>query len=379
MISGIRSNGFIQALPFWGSLFLPVLLFWAASVGGWALLIVPLAAWHLATLLDTVLGQSSAALDPDTPDSGLIWYDLILWLWPPIQVATLFGVLAYVTATDHLSTLGQIGLFFGVGVLTGTIGMPYAHELIHRTDRTSRWLGDLLLATVFYSHFRTEHLMVHHRHVGTPRDAVTARYNEHFHAYFFRVIPQSFQSALRAEAAQLARKGLPATHRSNPFWRYAGLQAAVLITAFGIGGWVGVSLVLFQGLVAIWQLELVNYVEHYGLTRKHLGDGRYEPVAPRHSWNANHRATNWLLINLQRHSDHHAKPARPFPLLQPHVPGTAPELPYGYPIMTLAALIPPVWRRTMNPRVRAWRAHHYPEVTDWRPYTRHATPIPEGA
>ncbi|MEM9475506.1 MAG: alkane 1-monooxygenase [Pseudomonadota bacterium] len=371
-------TGLLQALPFWASLALPLLLVWAAVQGGWALLLVPLVTWHLATLLDRFLGLNVGGADPETPEQSLFWYNLILWLWPAIQLATVFGMLAYVTATDHLSTWGQIGVFLGVGVITGTIGLNYAHELMHRSTRWERWLADILLASVFYSHFRTEHLLVHHRHVGTPRDAVTARYNEHFHAYFARVLPQALRSALRAEAGMCARKGVSPWHRSNPFWRYAALQALVLIAAFAVGGWVGVGLVLFQALVAIWQLELVNYVEHYGLTRKHLGDGRYEAVRPCHSWNANHRATNWLLINLQRHSDHHTKPGRPFPLLQPQAPGAAPELPYGYPVMTLAALIPPIWRRIMNPRVRAWRKEHYPEITDWRPYSRHATPLPDG-
>ena len=150
----------------------------------------------------------------------------------------------------------------------------------------------------------------------------------------------------------------------------------MLVLATLIGGWAGLGLFLFQAMVAISQLELVNYVEHYGLTRKHLGGGKYEPVAPRHSWNAAHKASNWLLINLQRHSDHHYKPDRRFPLLQNYDADEAPQLPYGYPIMTMAAMVPPIWRRIMNPRVRKWRGMYYPEITDWRPYTKAKTPMP---
>jgi alkane 1-monooxygenase len=131
-----------------------------------------------------------------------------------------------------------------------------------------------------------------------------------------------------------------------------------------------------QAFTAMWQLELVNYVEHYGLTRKHLGDGKYEHVLPRHSWNASQLASNWLLINLQRHSDHHYKPDRRFPLLQTYDEDDAPQLPYGYPVMTAVAMIPPVWRRVMNPRVRAWRKKHYPEIKDWTPYKNATNPMP---
>ncbi len=146
--------------------------------------------------------------------------------------------------------------------------------------------------------------------------------------------------------------------------------------AFALGGWSAVGLFVVQAGVAIWQLELVNYIEHYGLTRKHLGEGKYEHVQPRHSWNAAHKASNWLLINLQRHSDHHYKPDRRFAVLQNYGTNEAPQLPYGYPVMTVLAMMPPLWRRFMNPRVRRWREMYYPEITDWRAYNKAETPHP---
>jgi alkane 1-monooxygenase len=238
-------------------------------------------------------------------------------------------------------------------------------------------LGDFLMASVLYSHFRSEHLRVHHSHVATPRDAVTARYNEGFHRFFPRVLRQSLVSAWKTEAAMLARRGLPFWHARNPFWTYGALQLGFLALAYGMGGALGLGLFASQACVAIWQLELINYIEHYGLTRRHLGDGKYEHVMPHHSWNSAHQASNWLLINLQRHSDHHYKPDRRFPLLQTYGPDRAPALPYGYPVMSLAALIPPLWRRIMNPRVRAWRAQFYPDITDWHAYNKALNPAPE--
>jgi len=232
------------------------------------------------------------------------------------------------------------------------------------------------LAMVLYSHFRSEHLQVHHRHVGTPRDPVTARYNEGFHRFFPRVLRGSFLSAFRAERDMLARKGRPWHDLKNPFFRYWALQAIMALLAVLLGGAVGLALFVWQAFVAVWQLELVNYIEHYGLTRKHLGGGKYEHVQPRHSWNAAHKASNWLLINLQRHSDHHYKPDRRFPLLQNYTEADAPQLPYGYPLMTMAAMVPPIWRRVMNPRVRRWRQMYYPEITDWQPYNRAQNPLP---
>jgi len=259
------------------------------------------------------------------------------------------------------------------------VGITYAHELLHQSSRLERWLGDLLLALVCYSHFRSEHLLVHHPWVGTAGDAVTARYNEGFHRFFPRVLREAPRSAFRAERARLARRGLPWWHRRNPFWRYGALQLGAVSLAAAIGGWAGVALFLWQALVAIWQLELTNYVEHYGLTRKHLGDGRYEHVKPHHSWNTAHRVSNWLLINLQRHSDHHTRPDRRFPLLQTYSAEEAPQLPLGYPAMAALAMVPPLWRRAMNPRVRRWRRQFYPEIADWAPYDTGNLPLPRGA
>ncbi len=364
------------ALPYWVS-FLLIPLIWAtAFAGGWWVLLIPLSTWWAFAVLDRLTGLNLQNADPETPDDALHWYILLTKLWVPVQFVTLFGLIWYATHSDHLSSWSKIGLFFGMGVISGTIGINYSHELMHQKSRSERWLSDLLLAMVLYSHFRSEHLLVHHRHVGTPRDPVTARYNEGFHRFYPRVLRQCLISAFQTERDKLARKDRPWTDRSNPFWRYWALQTGMLILAALIGGWPGLALFLLQAGVAIWQLELVNYVEHYGLTRKHLGEGKYEHVLPRHSWNASQKASNWLLINLQRHSDHHYKPNRRFPLLQNHAQEDAPQLPYGYPVMTIAAMIPPLWRRVMNPRVRAWRRHYYPEITDWHPYNKALNPGP---
>lgn len=364
-----------SALPFWISYLLIPLIWTTSLAGGWWVLLVPLSTWWAFAVLDRLTGLNLENADPDAPDSVLRWYILLTKLWAPVQFLTLFGLIWYVTRSG-LSGFEKIGVFFGMGVISGTIGINYSHELMHQKGRLERWLGDVLLAMVLYSHFRSEHLLVHHRYVGTPRDPVTARYNEGFHRFYPRVLHQCLVSAFRAERELLTRKGLSWTDPANPFWRYWALQAAMVLLALLIGGWSGVALFLLQAGVAIWQLELVNYVEHYGLTRKHLGDGKYEHVRPRHSWNASQKASNWLLINLQRHSDHHYKPNRRFPLLQHHSQDAAPQLPYGYPVMTVAAMIPPLWRRVMNPRVRAWRRQYYPEITNWHPYNKAQNPRP---
>ena len=365
-----------RAVPFWISLALLPLAWISAINGGWTLLLIPVVTWYFFAALDGFVGLELENADLSATDEDLFWYKIVTIAWAPLQFLTLFGLIWYATSTTHLSGWEKVFLFFGMGVISGTVGINYSHELMHQKDKLERWMSDILLAMVLYSHFRSEHLLVHHRYVGTPRDTVTARYNEGFHRFYPRVLKDGLASAFKAEKAMLARKDLPWHHASNPFWKYWYLQGIMLLLAFAVGGWAGVGLFLVQAGTAIWQLELVNYVEHYGLTRKHLGDGKYEHVLPQHSWNAAQKASNWLLINLQRHSDHHYKPDRRFPLLQNYTEADAPQLPYGYPVMTIAAMVPPLWKRIMNPRVKAWRTRYYPEITDWRPYNKHATPLP---
>ncbi len=365
-----------SALPFWLSLALVPVAVVGMFVGSWTVILLPLLSWGLFSLLDAFIGLNPDNADPQTADAALFSHTLVTLIWFPVQAALLVMMLWYVPQADHLGLPEKFALFFGMGVLSGTIGINYSHELMHQKSWVERWMADLLLASVLYSHFRSEHLRVHHLYVGTPRDPVTARYNEGFHRFFIRVLRQCHTSAWKAEVAMLLRRSLPWHHASNPYWRYAALQAGFLILAIALAGWLGLVLFLFQAAVAIWQLELVNYVEHYGLTRRHLGGGKYEHVLPRHSWNASHRASNWLLINLQRHSDHHYKPDRRFALLQTYDAQEAPQLPYGYPVMTMAAMVPPLWRRVMNPRVKAWRARYYSDIQDWHPYNKALNPGP---
>ena len=365
-----------SALPFWLSLAMVPVAWISASFGGWTLLLLPVVTWYLFAVIDFFAGLNTDNADLETPEEDLFWYRLITLIWAPIQALMVFGILAFVTAGDHLTRLEEWLLFVVLGIVTGAIGIVYAHELMHQRNRLERWMGDLLMTMVLYGHFRSEHLLVHHRYVGTPKDPVTARYNEGFYHYFVRVLPACLKSSFRAEQGMLARKDRPWTDLSNPFWRYGALQLGFLLLAVAIGGLWGLFLFVTQAFVAVAHLELTNYIEHYGLTRKHLGGGKYEHVKPRHSWNAAHRASNWLLINLQRHSDHHYKPDRRFPLLQNYDAEEAPQLPMGYPGMGIVALIPPVWFRRMNPRVRAWRKKYYPEIEDWGPYKAASNPMP---
>lgn len=259
------------------------------------------------------------------------------------------GIIAWaVWAAGHYPLLWwqYLGLVISVGLSSGLMGIVVAHELIHRRDRGKQRLGWLLMALVGYAHFVVEHVRGHHIHVATPLDPASARRGESLYAFVPRSIIGGYASGWRLEAERLRRAGKPVFSRHNKILVW---DLFTIATAIAIGLALGVeSLLLFvaQGMLAVVILEMINYLEHYGLERARRDDGRYEHVRPVHSWNSSHVLTNVNLFNLGRHADHHKEASRPFYKLR-HI-DDAPQLPYGYSAMLLIAMVPPLWFRIMN-------------------------------
>jgi alkane 1-monooxygenase len=225
---------------------------------------------------------------------------------------------------------------------------------MHRKTKLHRAGAEILMTSVSYTHFCVEHVLGHHRKVATAEDPATSRFGESFYRFYPRTLIGSLVSAWRLEGERCRKRGISAWSLRNRRTRYALVLAAVYA---GVGlafGPLGLGLFIAQGVVAFSLLEAINYIEHYGLTRRRLASGRFERVRPEHSWNSAHRVSNWYLFNLARHSDHHYLASREYDRLRHH--GSAPQLPSGYAAMVLAALVPPLWFRIMNPRVEAWNA-----------------------
>lgn len=362
------STMLLKALPFTLCYTLVPLIVLAALYGGWWIAAPFAWGWFCVAVLDRVMGLNTDNMDPGTEDSVLFWHKLVVWCWVPTQAILVVWCIWQVTEPGLLSMWEQVGVMASLAAASGGIGINFAHELVHQRSRWERYAGESLLVSVAYGPFATEHVFGHHVTVGTPADPVSARKGEVFYVFLIRAIVGTFTSAWALDRDRLARRGLSVWHRTNPFWRYMIGMAIYVLIAYAIAGWWGVALYFMQSFVAIFQLEAVNYVEHYGLTRKFLDNGKFERVQPRHSWNAAHTVSNWMLINLQRHSDHHYRPDRRFPLLQHHSWESAPQLPMSYPVMISAALTPPIWFWMMDRRVDRWRAKFYPEIADWSAY-----------
>ena len=263
----------------------------------------------------------------------------------PIHYGVFLACVWYV-GTHQLDWFGLIGLTLALGLVNGS-AINVGHELGHKNSVLEHWLAKAVLALVGYGHFYIEHNKGHHRHVATPEDPASARFGESIYQFARREIPGAWRRAWETERSRLTRKGKKCWSWENQILQPLGLTLllyGILVAVFGV---IIVPFLIAQAAVGWLQLTLANYIEHYGLLRLKMPDGRYERCRPEHSWNSNHLISNFVLLHLQRHSDHHANPLRRYQSLR-NFKGN-PQLPAGYPVMYLLALVPPLWRRVMDP------------------------------
>lgn len=326
-----------------------------ALAGGAYTFLTPFVVFVLVPIIDIIIGADKT--NPATPEEAKNLeaqkgYRILTWICGGVQIAVVFWGAAVVSFSS-LTWLEFIGVTFSIGVTTGAMGITVAHELAHRVNnRFEPLLSRVMLWTSLYMHWAIEHVAGHHRTVATPEDPATARRGESFYKFWPRTVAGGFNSAWEIEARRIRRKGKQVWSLHNRMALYLLAQGALLIAAALVFGPLGLIYIVAQSVVAFTLLEVVNYVEHYGLLRKQTGHGKYEPTTPRHSWNSSNWFTNRFLFNLQRHSDHHYKPGRRYQALR-HF-DESPQLPTGYAGMLLLALVPPLWRKVMDHRLESF-------------------------
>ena len=304
--------------------------FWSFTALGFAFGLVPV----LEAVLPTFAANLSEAQRAER--LGQPWYDVLVLAQIPLHlgaIALFVKVVPEDRAAGDLTSL--VGHIAAMGVSCGTLAINVAHELGHRPNATYQRLAQGLLVTTLYGQFFIDHNLGHHKNVATPEDASTARYGEVLYAFWVRSIVGVWRTA----------------------WHLKPLLMAVLFTAEALmlfGFWLLAPEALVPFLAAavmgVLLLETVNYIEHYGLLRQKVSAHRYENAQPAHSWNSNHPLGRFMLFELTRHSDHHAHPHKPYPVLD-HF-DEAPQMPAGYPAMMVLAALPPIWFRVMNPRLK---------------------------
>jgi alkane 1-monooxygenase len=312
----------------------------------------PMVVYVAIPLLDVAIGDDAS----NAPEDAVAWleqdryYRWVTYLFLPCQFLSFVTAFWLMTRHGGLPVIDRIGVAVTLGMLNG-IAINTAHELGHKKEHLERWFARIALAPSGYGHFFIEHNRGHHVRVATPEDPASSRLGESFYRFWPRTVAGSLRNGWRLERTRLRRMERSCWSLRNDVlnaWAMTVVLWAALIAAFGVGI---APYLLLQAVLAFSLLEAVNYLEHYGLRRETLPNGRFERVSPRHSWNSNHLTTNLFLYHLQRHSDHHANPTRRYQSLR-HFE-ESPQLPAGYAAMIMLAYVPPLWRRVMDKRVLA--------------------------
>lgn len=354
----------LQKLRFFYAFEVPALVVLGFYLGGWWNFITIGFAFLILPLIDQFIGVDPSNLTESQAKivGEQFYFRLVTYVWTYVQLGFLiWGV--YVVSTGGLTYWYEwTGFVISFSLVTGGIGITVAHELGHKKSKLERFYSKLLLMTVSYMHFYIEHNRGHHVQVATLEDPATARKNENFYLFWLRSVFIGYKHAWKLEGESVKRKGLPAYSPKNQMIWFALLPilfCAALTFAFSPAGTINWQIPLFffaQSFFAFTLLELVNYVEHYGILRKQI-DGKYERVNPLHSWNSSHMVSNFFLFQLQRHSDHHANAIKRYQVLNHY--DQSPQLPFGYPTMIIIALMPPLWFHMMNPRLEEWEGKVY--------------------
>jgi len=272
------------------------------------------------------------------------------------RITALVPYAAHLTGAWYLASHEVTALtYFGFSIAAG-YGMGLAvnasHEVGHRRSKVDHLYARLGLIPSLMGHFRIEHNYGHHIEVATPEDSATARMGQSYYGFVFQEIPGGYIRAWRIERDRLIRKGKSPYSLKNEVVLsalYSLVYYSLVIALFGVAV---LPFLLISALNGNLLLSSANYIEHYGLLRSKLENGKYEACQPRHSWNSNRFLSNLLILHLERHSDHHANAQRPFQCLRHY--DDVPQLPAGYLPMFVLSWMPPLWFKVMDPLVADW-------------------------
>jgi alkane 1-monooxygenase len=351
-----------RKIGFFSAFILPALVVAGYYGGGYWNLLPIIFVFVLVPVADSVVGVDTSNVTAEQkPLVGEeFFYRAVTYCWTYVQLG-LFVWVCFVLAERGFTSAVEWVLFtLSFGLVTGGIGITVAHELGHKKSSLEQFYSQALLMTVGYMHFFIEHNRGHHVNVATPLDPATAPKGQSAYRFWWQSTLGSWQHAWKLEKESLERKGGSTWSLGNRMLLFTKLPLlfCALLTwlASELSGRIVWEMPIFfvaQSVVAITLLELVNYIEHYGMSRRMLETGHYERVNPLHSWNTSYRVSNFFLFQLQRHSDHHYHASKRYQVLD-HF-DESPQLPFGYPTMILIALVPPLWFRMIDPLLESWK------------------------
>lgn len=343
----------IQALKYLFVYIVPVVVIFSISSSGIWTFTALILLFGILPFLELFTKGSTENMTQVEEDMALknIGYDLLLYSLVPIQYFTVVYFL-YSISDEHLTLASKIGMTIAMGLSCGVLGINAAHELGHRSTWYEQLMSKMLLLTSMYMHFFIEHNRGHHKNVSTDEDPASAKYGENIYRFYVRTITESWISAWRLEIDRLNKSGFSFWSFRNEMIVFQVIQISFLAVIYFVFGFSIMLWYFAAAHIGFMLLETVNYIEHYGLRRKKIGN-RYERTLPIHSWNSNHPYGRLVLLELSRHSDHHYLATRKYQVLR-HF-DESPQMPTGYPGMMILALVPPLWFRLMHKEIEKYQ------------------------
>lgn len=337
----------LRAFKYTSPLFICLLAYFAFTGTGWITFLPVMWAYIIIPLAELFLQPNTYNLEEAVEEVAKTdpVYDTILYAVPVCLYLLLFTFLSSLSQ-PNLTTLDYVGRIASMGLLCGVLGINVGHELGHRRDKYEQALAKILLLSSLYMHFFIEHNKGHHKYVGTINDPNTARENEWLFSFYFRSITTGYLHAWRIANHETRKKGAPVFSWKNEMVRFHVFQFVFVTAIYFSYGMFATACYLAAAFIGILLLENVNYIEHYGLSRKEILPGKFERAMPQHSWNSNHVIGRLMLFELSRHSDHHYLASRKYQVLRHH--DQSPQMPTGYPGMMILAHIPPLFFYVMR-------------------------------
>ncbi len=334
----------LAPLPYAAALLFPVSLYFGTQIGGLAILAPLIVYFVFGALADHIFGRGNG-LDPDVVDHSPVFQAIVT-----IAALTHVAALAWaVTIFSGLAPFDQILFTLSFGVALSGAAICCAHELLHKASKPDRFLGQALLVLTNYGSFAIDHVFIHHnpRITATKADPSLSHVGQTSYDFVVRAAVGSAIEAYHLEQRRLKTTSLTLRNRVTRTFTFSLIVALTILVTFGP---LTALFYILQGALGVWTLWMTGYLQHYGLLRATTPTGQPAALTAANCWDCDFHASNYLLFNLPRHSHHHQSPTQHYQ--KQRASSQAMTLPHGYPVMTMVALIPSLWFKTMNPRLK---------------------------
>lgn len=262
----------------------------------------------------------------------------------PISAGYDHTLLGFLPFQNGISGLDLLGAAISTGIFAG-IGIIYGHELAH-TKGFSFVISRLMMGLSGSSHFCYAHVYNHHLELAHEDDPATAPRGRSIYMH----LPLSYlgqsKFLFNMEKQRLARQKKAFISWENRWLRGYAMSLPTLLLFWWVGGWTGVGCLAIVWFISNFELEALNYLEHFGLIRE-----KGQPIDYRHSWDNATVFTSWFFIEIGRQADHHDRGETHFWELDEV---GAPNTGWGYFTLFALALVPPLWHRFIKGQLDQW-------------------------